>query len=110
DADGRIEWKAAPDSDMVFVFHAKGYMTIRDFLIHPSSDEQTITLSPALVVFGTVRDVESGDAIPQFQIIGGWPRLDVGRPDPASGRFLMVTNAYWSSFQRDWHKFSKGEF
>ncbi len=103
DAEGRMVWEEAPDAALTFDFEARGYMRVSDFQVRPDDQEHTVELPSALTVFGTVRDKETGDPIPQFRMVTGWPR-------PAFGINGSTTNADWSTLDRFWMSFAGGEF
>jgi len=60
-----------------------------------------VTMPAAFTISGTVRDAETGEPIPQFRIVTGWPQFD----------FLTgTTNAHWSTLDRFWLNFEGGKF
>ena len=95
DVDGRAIWKNAPDEELVFNFAADNFQTINEYKLRPNNEEHVITMHPALVISGTVRDAVTGKPIPRFRVICGWP-----------GQFQPV----WSGFERNWLTFSGGKF
>lgn len=101
DAEGRVEWDTAPDRDLYFDIAASGYMRENEVKVRPDGMEHEVVLSPALTILGTVRDAASGEPIPRFRIITGWPT-----PDLATG----TTNAAWSTIDRFWLSFEGGRF
>ena len=101
DAEGQVVWSNAPDVELSFLVDAPGHMHLNDVAVHPDEQAHVITLPPALVVTGTVRDAASGQLIPRFRIACGWP--DSNRPnDP--------TSAHWSTIDRFRLNFANGEF
>jgi len=101
DGDGRLEWNSAPDGELDFVFSASGYMRVDDVKVRADGQEHTVTLSPALTISGTVRDSSSGQPIPQFRIVTGWP---VRNP------LDQTTSPHWSPIDRFWMRFKGGKF
>ncbi len=101
DADGRLEWDSAPDAELRFDVSASGYMRVSDIIVRPDGQEHTITLPPSLTIVGTVRDAASGQPIPRFRIITGWPE---------SHPFDNSTNLHWSTIDRFWLSFDGGKF
>ncbi len=104
DGDGRLIWDSAPDGELRFFIHKSGYMSLRDLKLEANNEEQVVTLPPALVVSGTVKN-ENGQMIPRFKIICGWP----------SKYFEPITlkenwNPSWSTFERDWLTFVGGNY
>ncbi|HEU6448415.1 MAG TPA: sigma-70 family RNA polymerase sigma factor [Verrucomicrobiae bacterium] len=101
DANGRIVWSNAPDGELKFQFSAPGYIRSEDFYFTADGQEHIVTLNPAVTVFGTVRDADSGELIPHFKIGIGWPNKNY-----ATGQ----TNGQWSSIERFWPEFSGGSY
>lgn len=101
DAQGRLEWDSAPDADLRFGISAAGYMRASDVLARPDGQEHVVTLGPALTISGTVRDAATGQLIPRFRILTGWPTWN-----PANN----TTNAQWSTIDRFWLSFEGGKF
>jgi RNA polymerase sigma factor (sigma-70 family) len=75
DADGRVAWTNAPDTELWLDIWASGYMALADFKIHPDGEEHVVTLLPAVVVSGSVRDAANDQIIPRFRLVYGWPWL-----------------------------------
>lgn len=69
--------------------------------VTPDGQEHFITLPPALTISGTVRDAATGDLIPSFRLIAGWPVTN-----PVTG----VVGGRWSHIDRFWLRFEGGEF
>jgi len=101
DAEGKAVWENAPDAELILDFQASGFMRVDGVTIQPDGKEHLVTLPPALVITGTVRDAENGQPIPRFRIITGWPS-----PDHATGKM----NALWSAIDRFWLTFTGGEY
>lgn len=101
DSNGRVVWEKAPDQELEFDFGAKGFMSLRDWKARPNNEEYVVTLSPALTVSGTVRDAATGQPIPKFRMITGWPEKNYA-DDSVRPR--------WSPLERFWLSFSGGEF
>src|ERR1039458_936662 len=59
DGKGRVVWSNAPDVELAFLVDAPGHMHLNDVTVHTDEQEHIITLPPALVVTGTVRDATS---------------------------------------------------
>lgn len=79
-ADGGVIWDHAPDQDLYFYFGAPGYRALEEVMVRPDGREHVVTLSPALVVTGTVRDASSGQPVPRFQVVRGWCSPSSERP------------------------------
>lgn len=101
DAKGRILWTNTPAGELKFEFSAPGYVRSEDFYFKADGEEHLITLHPALVVSGSVRDADSGQLIPNFRMGIGWPEKDY---------LTGQTNGHWSSIARFWPQFSDGQF
>ena len=101
DAEGRVEWEGAPDQELSFDIAASGYMRVGGVKARPDGSEHLVTLPTALTISGTVRDASSGQPIPKFRIITGWPQWD-----PINNG----TNAQWSTLDRFWLNFTGGQF
>jgi RNA polymerase sigma factor (sigma-70 family) len=101
DANGRLEWDEAPEQNLAFQVTAAGYMRSGEVGIRPDGAEHVITLEPALKISGTVRDATTGQPIPRFRIVTGWPRWD-----PIDN----TTNFQWSTIDRFWMSFDGGKF
>jgi len=100
-ADGRVQWDGAPDRELAFNAYAAGYMRSDDVTVRPDGQQHEIILSPALTISGTVRDAATGQPVPRFRIITGWPARD---------RMTGTTNATWSRIDRFWLSFEGGKF
>lgn len=101
DAQGRVVWNSAPDTELTFDIAAQGYMRTNGVKIRPDGEEHVIVLPPAVVISGTVRDATSGEPIPHFKIVTGWP---------VTNFVDQSVSGHWSSFERDWLSFSDGQF
>jgi hypothetical protein len=101
DENGRIEWDSAPDQELTFDFSAAGYTRVNDVKIVPDGQEHLITLPPAVTISGTVRDAQTGEPIPRFRIITGWPQRNI---------IAGATNNQWSTLDRFWLSFEGGQF
>ena len=101
DLTGHIVWTNAPAGELKFQFSAPGFLRSEDFYFQADGAEHAVTLHPALVISGTVRDADSGEVIPHFRMGIGWPQIDY-----ISG----PTNGHWSSIARFWPEFSNGQF
>jgi RNA polymerase sigma factor (sigma-70 family) len=100
DADGLVIWEHAPEQDLTFQSFATGYMRSFENVIRPDDQLHTITLTPALVISGEVRDADSGDLLPRF-------RLGIGCPQPTA---TGSKQPWWSSIDRFWPIFTGGTF
>ena len=100
DADGRVEWESAPDADLSFDVLAGGYNR-GNIHFQPDGNEHTITLSSGLTLFGSVTDASTGQPLPAFQIIVGWPTTNFQTGE---------VGAQWSTLDRFWLKFEGGAF
>jgi hypothetical protein len=67
-------------------------------IIDAAASKQTITLSPSLIVHGTVMDAATGQPIPKFRIIEGGPGLN------------GATNPIWTLPSRFWLNFTGGTY
>lgn len=101
DAEGRAQWDSAPDRELTFDIAASGYRRVDGFKARPDGEEHVVTLPPALIVSGTVRDAVTGQSIPRFRIATGWPQSDF-----TTGK----TNAQFSTLDRFWMTFEGGQF
>ena len=102
DAEGHLEWDNAPDQELAFDVTAAGYMRSSDVKLQPDGIEHVITLQPALTISGTVHDATTGQPIPRFRIVTGWPNWD-----PVVDN---TTNVQWSTIDRFWLSFHGGKF
>lgn len=100
DAEGRAVWDGAPEGDLTFSYAKTGFMRQDDVRIEADGQEHVITLSPALVVSGTVADAESGAPIPKFRIACGWPSPGIDG----------VIRPSFSNIDRFWLSFADGKF
>ena len=100
--EGRIVWEEAPDNDLSLDIYAKGHMQISGYRVRPDGQEHTVLLPPALHVAGSVVDANTGQSLPGFRIIVGWPQ-----PNLAAG--AMPVND-WSTLERFWLNFSGSHF
>lgn len=101
DAHGILIWSNAPDAELSFDVSAAAHTRVSNLKIRPDGQEHVVQLSGAVIVHGTVRDADSGDLIPKFRIVTGWPEWN-----PMDNS----TNAQWSRFSRDWLPFANGTY
>ncbi len=101
DKNGRLKWDEAPEGDLVFEIAAPGYMRNNEIKIPADGVEHVITLNRGLTITGPVVDTTTGQPIPHFRIITGWPDID-----PINN----TTNAHWSTIDRFWLSFDGGQF
>jgi RNA polymerase sigma factor (sigma-70 family) len=110
DKNGQMTWSNAPDAELELIIGGSGYMRKHDIKVRPDGEEHLITLSPALTVSGTVHDADTGQLIPRFKLITGWPQTN-WVPDPNhSGKLLTKVEGHWSTIERYWVNFSGGTF
>ncbi len=101
DQQGRVVWTNAPDAELTFDAQASGFLRVDGVKVHPDGEEHVITLPAALVVHGAVYDAETGQRIPRFRLVQGWPSWN-----PVTG----TTNAEWSTIGRFWLDFANGAY
>jgi RNA polymerase sigma factor (sigma-70 family) len=101
DKDGRLEWEDAPGGDLVFEIAAAGYIRNDAIIVPADGVEHTVTLQQGLTIAGTVVDATTGQPIPHFRIITGWPQFN-----PVDN----TTNISWSTIDRFWLSFGGGKF
>jgi hypothetical protein len=102
-------WSNAPSTELDFGISASGYMRINQVKVADDGQEHIITLPPALVITGTMRDADTGAPIPRFRIITGWPERDV--PTAAQTDLSAATfHGNWPTIDRYWVNFSGGRF
>ena len=82
--------------ELAFAAAAPGFMRKGNTLIRPDGEEHIITLAPALTVQGKVSDQFTGQPIPRFRVVLGYPDSQ--------------KNPRWSSLSRDWLDFSDGQY
>jgi RNA polymerase sigma factor (sigma-70 family) len=99
-ADGRITWNEAPDAIMHFAIKGPGVMRRYKVLLRPIDQEYVITMQPAVNVSGTVMDADTGQPIPWFRIVTGYPNTTFRR-DPSF---------YWDPYGNYSYKFADGVF
>jgi RNA polymerase sigma factor (sigma-70 family) len=110
DNNGRIVWSNAPDSELNFSIYATGYMRRDMVKIRPGDEERVTTVTPELVVSGTVRDADTGELIPKFKVIHGSPHTN-WVPDPAnSGRVIAEVEGRFQPLERNGSTYSRGNF
>ncbi|HEU5123710.1 MAG TPA: sigma-70 family RNA polymerase sigma factor, partial [Verrucomicrobiae bacterium] len=101
DAEGRLVWSNAPDAELNFDVSAAKHTRVYGVKMRPDAEEHIVRLPDAVIVHGTVRDADTGDLIPKFRMITGWPEWN-----PMDNS----TNAQWSRFSRDWLPFANGTY
>jgi RNA polymerase sigma factor (sigma-70 family) len=100
--DGRASLTNAPAGQLNLRVTAQGFgHFLEGVTISADDEEHVLTLSPQLMVSGRVRDAKSGELIPHFRIIEGYPSWN---PRDNS------TNPIWGVFERFTHDFSNGTF
>ena len=101
DEQGRVVWNEAPAGEHHFDIKARGYMRTNHVAIPADGQEHVLTLAPALVIQGRVTDSATGQPVPKFRVVLGWPSFD-----PISQR----TTAQFSSIERFWLDFTGGAY
>ena len=99
-SDGRAVWINAPDQPLEFAAAAPRHTRLDHIQLQPDGQEYLITLQPALVIKGTVRDAATGELLPRFRLRIGWPERT------ADGS----TQLRWSDLDRFCPTFAGGEF
>lgn len=97
DAEGRFAWDNAPPVDEVqYDLFARERMSIRNEVIPADGEEHTLVMLPEITIKGTVRDAETGEPVPEFQLI-------IGR------KYRENSSLYWNRERGD-NEFKRGEF
>ncbi len=99
-ADGRIEWDSAPDDELNLGATASGYLR-NTIQFRPDGEEHTLVLSSGLTLFGLVTDAATGQPIPAFRIIVGWPETNFA---------TQKVSPRWARLDRFWFKFEGGKY
>jgi RNA polymerase sigma factor (sigma-70 family) len=110
DADGLVIWSNAPDTELEFDIAATGYMRRNQVKVLPDGQEHVFTLPPALVVSGTVRDADTGELIPGFRLITGWPQMNLVPDSTNPGQVITNAEGRWPDMERYWATFAGGKF
>ena len=71
DSSGSFAWNDAPDEAVEFSIGKTGYLYHRDLALAPGKDHE-LTLYPQVVIRGTVRDQETGEALDRARGITGF--------------------------------------
>jgi hypothetical protein len=103
-------WSNAPDAKLEFDISASGYMRTNQVPVLPDGEEHVITLLPALVVTGTVRDADTGELIPRFRIATGWPEQTWLPPATNQGIPAPSVRGNWPAIERYWVNYEGGKF
>jgi bla regulator protein BlaR1 len=83
DDEGRFVWNEAPNHGKIeFTVFAKGYKSVRDYLI-PVDSQPRIQMSKPDKFIGTVVDADTGEAIPSF-------KFELGEKQRADGRVANI--------------------
>ena len=69
----------------------------------------TVTLTSALVVSGTVRDADSGEPIPTFRLVTGFPQMSFQADDNESNGMRTVVTPNFPTIDR-WTSYADGKF
>ena len=72
DANGNYVWEDAPPEPVEFNIQQSGYVSKRGVSITAGGKTRIVTLSPKLVIIGSVKAKDSGEPIDNFQIITGF--------------------------------------
>jgi hypothetical protein len=80
-AEGRFEWNEAPPDEVLIDMGKQNYMSVRNYVMSPSEKEYEITMPPELRIRGKVVDAETGEPIPEFNLLTG---IDWGGDRPIS--------------------------
>ncbi len=101
DKNGQAVWTNAPEGELKFNISANGFAEA-DAQVTADGEDHVITLKQQseLVVSGTVRDASTGELIPQFQMLEGYPW------DSTEG----ATNPTWSTLDRFRHRYAGGSY
>jgi hypothetical protein len=110
DAEGGLVWSNAPGAEMEFTIVAGGYMRMDHFKVRPDAQEHIVTLSPGLVVSGTVRDAATGELIPRFRIITGWPQTNPVKNASNPTILIPSVQGSWPTLERYWVNYTGGKF
>ncbi len=101
DAAGRVEWQGAPAGELQYDVAAQGFMRRDSILVVADGEEYVVGMEPALTITGTVRAQDTGELLPQFRIVTGWPDVGINGD---------VSSLQWSTIDRFWLSFEGGEF
>jgi hypothetical protein len=103
DSEGRAVWTHAPDEVLHFSIY-KGDSRRDDIELKPDGEEHVLALatqSLQLTLVGSVRDADTGNLLPSFRIIVGWPITNYQTGE---------LGGQWSQIDRFWLKFDGGNF
>jgi RNA polymerase sigma factor (sigma-70 family) len=109
DKNGQLAWSNAPDAELEFDVFARGYMRKSEIKVRPDGEEHLVMLSPAVTISGNVTDAETGEPIPGFKLIIGWPQTN-WVPDTNSGQLIAKVEGRWPNIERFWVTFSGGKY
>ena len=110
DADGRMVWSNAPDAELEFDIAAPGYMRANQVKVAADGQEHLVTLSSAVVVSGSVRDADTGELIPRFRVITGWPQTDWLMSPDGKGPPVPTVQGSWPTIDRYWVNYTGGTY
>lgn len=103
DKEGRVRWSNAPDEELTFGIQVGDHR--RDGVrIRPDGEEHDVIVaapSSPLTLFGEVTDAATGNRIPSFRIVTGWPTTNF---------VTKEVGAEWSGLDRFWLKFEGGAY
>ncbi len=103
-ADGRVVWEDAPPGDLSFDVDAATHMRAYGLTFQADGTEHRVVMQDALTISGTVRDADTGEPIPSFRVITGWP--DSSFPKANGGKPMNT----WSPIDRFWLRFVDGKY
>ena len=72
DANGNYVWEDAPPEPVEFDIQQFGYVSKRGVSITAGGKTRIVTLSPKLVIIGSIKSKDSGEPIDNFEIISGF--------------------------------------
>jgi len=101
DSDGQATWTNAPNDKLAFSVSASGFVRLDEITIPSDEEEHIVTMVPALLVSGSVRDAATGELVPRFHLIEGFPQWS-----PRDGK----TNPIWSTIEPFHHDYTGGTY
>jgi len=104
DEEGRFSWNSVPEFPVLYRASSGEYTFDGKITLLPGEPKNVVTVKPVTVVRGNVIDVETGEAIPKFEIYRGrYYDLDRGWDGFSwtSGRFVDGFNGKFELEMRD---------